>query len=131
MWDRVVRLGRRSRTSRRLRDHFRRLRLRRAAYGKRGRLRGNGIGERNRRDGVLDIGVQFQFAHFILNLRLEFAAGALEFRQAFADLPPDLRQLLRPKQDQGQNEDEHHLWETQIHSSIITLVWEPGNCGSF
>src|SRR6185312_395085 len=96
-------------------------------YGGRGtdrerrRRRGNRVRERNGRDGVLDVGVQLQLADFIFNLRLELAAGALEFGQTFANLPSNFRQFLRPKDDQGQNKDEHHLWETEIHRVIISL----------
>src|SRR5690348_5687511 len=93
----------------------------RVADSKRRRRGRNRVSERNGGDGVVDIGVELQFADFVFYLRLEFAAGALKFGQAFADLPSNFRQLLRPKDDQGQNKDEHHLWETEIHGLIISL----------
>src|SRR5690348_7788506 len=54
-----------------------------------------------------------------LNLRLEFVGSTLEFVERLADLAADLRQLLGPKNDQGQEEDEDHLWETEIHEFMI------------
>jgi hypothetical protein len=54
-----------------------------------------------------------------LNLRLEFVGSTLEFVERLADLAADLRQLLGPKNDEGQEEDEDHLWETEIHEFMI------------
>ena len=49
------------------------------------------------------------------NLSLEFIRGPLEFVERPADLASNLRQLLGPEDDQGQQEDEDHLWKTEVH----------------
>src|SRR5437762_12693976 len=54
-----------------------------------------------------------------LVLRLEFVRSTLEFVEGLADLATDLRQLLGPKNDQGQQEDEDHLWEAEVHIFMI------------
>ena len=54
-----------------------------------------------------------------LDLRLELVGRALEFVERLADLAADLRQLLGPKNDQGQEEDEDHLWEAEVHKFMI------------
>ena len=60
-----------------------------------------------------------QLRDFGLDLRLEFVRGPLEFIQGPPDLPSDLGQLLWPEQDQGKKEEEDHLWEAQVHVSMI------------
>ena len=62
-----------------------------------------------------------QLRDFGLDLRFEFVGGPLEFIQGPADLPSDLGQLLWPEQDQGKKEEENHLWEAQVHVSMILL----------
>src|SRR2546425_855757 len=49
-----------------------------------------------------------------LDLRLEFVGRALEFVERLADLAADLRQLLGPKNDQGQEEGKDHLSEAEV-----------------
>src|SRR5207245_7192040 len=67
--------------------------------------------------GLVDL--VFQISDFRLDLRLELVAGSAELVEGLADLPPDFRQLLRPKDDKGQQEDEHHLWKAEVHTDII------------
>ena len=56
---------------------------------------------------------------FLLNLRLELVGSPLEFVQIFADLAGDLRQLLRPEYDQGQEEQEDRLGEAHaVHHTV-------------
>ena len=47
----------------------------------------------------------FHSAQLLVNLHLEVIGGAAKLGQEFADLPPDFRQLLRPEEDQGKQED--------------------------
>ncbi len=55
----------------------------------------------------------------LLDLRLELVGGALELVEVFADLAGDLRQLLRPKDDQGQKEQEDRLGEAHaVHHTV-------------
>src|SRR5271165_145712 len=54
----------------------------------------------------LDIG------NFLLDLRLEFVRRAPEFGQCLAYVAGDLRQLLGPKDDEGQEEQEDRLGKT-------------------
>src|SRR5438105_4459938 len=51
--------------------------------------------------------IYIQLRDFGLDLGLEFITGALKLVERLAHLPPDLGQLLRPKDDQGNHEDEH------------------------
>src|SRR5579863_3616228 len=53
---------------------------------------------------------------FLLDLRSKLIGGALEFVECFAHLTRDLRQLLRPKNDQGQKEEEDRLGKTHAPS---------------
>src|SRR6266545_2829575 len=61
-----------------------------------------------------------------LDLRLEFVGGPLELVQSLANLPADLRQFLRPKQNESPEKNENHLWKTEIHAAIILreLDWQ-------
>src|SRR5205807_1364038 len=65
-----------------------------------------------------------------LDLRLELVGRALEFVERLADLAADLRQLLGPKNDQGQQEDEDHLWEAEVHKFMILPVRIGGNASA-
>ena len=65
-----------------------------------------------------------------LDLRLEFVGRALEFVERLADLATDLRQLLGPKNDQGQQEDEDHLWEAEVHKFMILPERIGGNASA-
>ena len=49
------------------------------------------------------------------NLSLEFIRGAFKFVERLADLASNFGQLLGPEDDQGQQEDEDHLWKTEVH----------------
>src|SRR5271169_966932 len=69
-------------------------------------LRGR-AGRKNRRL-VLD----FQMSDFLLDLRLEFIRGALKFVQVLPNLACDFRQLLGPKDDESQEEQEDRLGKT-------------------
>ena len=65
-----------------------------------------------------------------LDLRLEFVRSTLEFVEGLADLATDLRQLLGPKNDQGQQEDEDHLWEAEVHKFMILPERIGGNASA-
>src|ERR1700682_3417269 len=60
---------------------------------------------------ILDIEVRY----LRFNLSLEFIRGSLKFVERLGDLASDLRQLLGAEDDQGQQEDEDHLWKAQVH----------------
>lgn len=62
---------------------------------------------------------QIQLIDLGLDLRFEFVRGAFKFAQSPTDLPADFRQLLWPKDEQGQNKQEHHFGEAQIHRLMI------------
>ena len=81
------------------------------SYGACGRLNG-------RQDGLAML-FDIQLRDFGLDLRLEFVRSPLEFIEGPADLPSDFGQLLGPEQDQGKKEEEDHLWEAQVHVSMI------------
>ena len=79
-----------------------------------GVIRGYGSGRRfgGREDlMILDI----KMRDFRFNLSFEFIRGPLKFVERLADLASNLRQLLGPEDDQGQQEDEDHLWKAQVH----------------
>lgn len=59
----------------------------------------------------------FQMSNLLFDLGFEFIRGATEFGEGLADVTCDLRQLLRPKDDQGENKQEDRLGET--HRFII------------
>src|SRR6185369_9949179 len=67
-------------------------------------------------------GFELELAHFCFQLPLELVTGTLELAQSLPDLASDLRQLLGPKDDEGQQEDEDHLRHAKIHKAII-LPW--------
>src|SRR6266478_773225 len=54
-----------------------------------------------------------------LDLRLEFVGGPFELVQGLSNLPANLRQFLRPKQNKSPDKNENHLWKTKIHAAII------------
>src|SRR5579859_1562980 len=56
--------------------------------------------------------LHLQMCDLLLNLRLKLVGGAAELVHEFADLAGDLRQLLWPKDDEGQKEQEDRLRET-------------------
>ena len=60
----------------------------------------------------------------LFDLRLEFVGRTLEFVQVLAHLARDLRQLLRPKDDEGQKEQEDRLRKT--HADHHTVLEEHG-----
>jgi len=62
---------------------------------------------------------------FLLDLRTEFIRGALELVEIFADEAGHLRQLLGPKDDEGQKEQKNGLAKT--HAIIILPEAECGN----
>ena len=66
----------------------------------------------------------FEVSDLLLDLRLEFVGGALEFVQVFANLAGDLRQLLGPKDDQGQKEQKDRLGKA--HADHDTVPGEKG-----
>src|SRR6266852_9078421 len=67
-----------------------------------------------RQDG-LAVGFHVQLRNLRFDLRLELIGGTPELVERPPDLAPDLRQLLGPEDDQGQQEDEKHLWKAQVH----------------
>jgi len=79
-----------------------------------GAIRSYGPGRRFRgRENPVILDIEVRDLGF--NLGLEFIRGPLKFVQRPADLASDLRQLLGPEDDQGQQEDEDHLWKAQVH----------------
>ncbi len=56
--------------------------------------------------------LDLQMSDLLLDLRLEFVRGPPEFVQRFAHLAGDLRQLLGPKDDERQEEQEDRLGKT-------------------
>src|SRR5581483_2519147 len=64
-------------------------------------------------------GIYIQLRNFGLDLGFELVAGAFELVERFTYLPPNLRQFLRPEDDQGDHEDKNHLWQAEIHAYII------------
>src|SRR5438270_9127675 len=67
------------------------------------------------RHNRMQVRFHFQLIDFGLDLRLEFVAGALEFRQRAADLAPDLRHLFGAENDQGQHENKNHFGQAEVH----------------
>ena len=68
----------------------------------------------------------FEIRDFSFDLRFEFIGGTLEFVERAADLPPDLRELSRAKDDQSQDEQEDHLRHTEIHTFMIMRARRSG-----
>src|SRR5579862_1875864 len=64
-----------------------------------------------------------------IDLGAKFVAGALEFVERLADLSSNLRQLLGPEDNEGQQEDENHLRKTEVHGYIITAGRGRQQCG--
>jgi len=64
--------------------------------------------------------LHFQMGNFLLDLGLEFVRGALEFIQRLAYLAGDLRQLLGPKDNERQKEEEDRLRKTHAPSYCRT-----------
>ena len=64
----------------------------------------------------LGLGFPLDVGNFGLDLRFEFVRGALELVQSLANLPADLRHLLWPENNQGQQEKKHHFWKAKIHT---------------
>src|SRR5579872_6071 len=63
----------------------------------------------------LSVLLQFEFIDLIMNLALKFIAGALEFSHEFAHLARNLRQSLRPEQNQAQEHQKRYFRETEVH----------------
>ena len=83
-----------------------------------GAVRGYGAGWRfGGRENLMILDIEMRDLRF--NLGLEFIRGPFEFVERPADLASDLRQLLGPEDDQGQQEDEDHFWKAQVHKSMI------------
>ncbi len=57
--------------------------------------------------------------YFGLELALELVACALELAQRFTQLAAHLRQLLRPKKQQGEQKDKDHFGHSEIHGCMI------------
>ena len=62
------------------------------------------------------------------NLSLEFIRGAFKFVERLADLASNFGQLLGPEDDQGQQEDEDHLWKTEVHELHNTAGGDCHQC---
>ena len=72
----------------------------------------------DRRGGNLLLPVRyFGGPQLFLDLHLELIAGASEFEHQLAQLPPDLRQFLGAKNNQGQSENEDSVGQT--HRSVM------------
>src|SRR4051812_20585447 len=54
-------------------------------------------------------GLPLQILHFALERSLQVARSAAEFGQCFPDCPPQFWKLFRPKQNEGDEEDNNHL----------------------
>ena len=76
------------------------------------------------------VALQLQVADLVLELRLELVAGALEFAQRLPYLPADFGQLLGPEDQQGEQENEDHLWKAELHGSMIIPFFNPSNGAS-
>src|SRR5438876_8813950 len=94
-----------------------------------GAVRGYGAGWRfGGRENLMILDIEVRDLRF--NLSLEFIRGPLEFVERPADLASDLRQLLGPEDDQGQQEDEDHLWKAQVHNFHNTAGGDCHQCGA-
>ena len=79
-----------------------------------GAIRGYSAGRRfGGRENLMILDIEVRDLGF--NLGLEFIRGPLKFVERPADLASDFRQLFGPEDDQGQQEDEDHLWKTEVH----------------
>src|SRR5262249_4404882 len=75
-----------------------------------------GAWRQNRLFVVLDL----KMGDLLLNLRLELIRGAPELVQILPDLAGNLRQLLGPKDNEGQKEQENCLGETHpVHHTVV------------
>src|SRR5712692_10861699 len=72
-----------------------------------------------RRQNGLAAGLHVQLRYLRFYLRLELVGGAPELVECTPNLAANLRQLLGPEDDQGQQEDEEHLWKAQVHGLMI------------
>jgi hypothetical protein len=90
------------------------------SYGARWRLGG--------REDLMIFDIEVRDLGF--NLGLEFIRGPLKFVERLADLASDLRQLLGPEDDQGQQEDEDHLWKAQVHNFHNTAGADCHQCAA-
>src|SRR6266702_65781 len=76
-----------------------------------------------RRKMLAGIGLfQVHLADLFMNLALELLAGSFEFRHDLANGAGNLRQLPRPKQDEGQEHNEDDLaGKAKVHDSVRIL----------
>ncbi len=69
----------------------------------------------------------FQMGDLSFDLRFEFVGGAAQFGEQLSGLTGNLRQLLWPEYDQGQEEEKDCLGKT--HGLIIMRECAGGNVG--
>src|SRR5581483_6388664 len=74
------------------------------------------FGRTRRGENLVRAGLDIHVVDLGFDLRLELVAGPFEFVEGLPDLPSDLRQFLRPKDNKGKEENEDHLWKAEIHS---------------
>src|SRR6185295_18241174 len=85
------------------------------------RKRGNGAYRGLRwQDLLLGFGIPVELGDFAFYLGFKLIGSALEFVQGTANLPSNFRQFLGPKDQQGNQKQENHLREAQIHGLMIT-----------
>ena len=71
--------------------------------------------------------LRLQLPDLVFQLTAEVIAGALKLRHSAANLAGNFRQLSRPENKQGQEEEENHLGKAEVHLSIIAApdCWLP------
>ena len=66
--------------------------------------------------------VDLKLRDLLLDLRLEFVRGTAKFIHKFADLAGDFRQLLGPKDDEGEEEQEDRFRKTHKGHHIAPMA---------
>src|SRR2546423_3571933 len=66
--------------------------------------------------------VDLKLGDLLLDLRLEFVGGTAKFVHELADLARDFRQLLGPKDDEGQEEQEDRFRKTHTGHHIAPVA---------
>src|ERR1700746_3992819 len=76
-----------------------------------------------RRQDLLPMVLNIQLIDLGFDLSFEFVGSALALIEGAPYLASDLRQLLGPKNHQGQDEDEDHFRKPKIHIFMILPGW--------
>src|SRR5258708_28584286 len=80
---------------------------------------------RQRLGGVL---FKFNLGDLFVDLTLEVGAGAPNLRHELANLTRNLRQLTRPKQNQGQQHNKENLLKANIHKTA-SMIQQDSSAG--